>query len=146
MTNLESGNVPPANRRPNLPGLPIRRMANLLSVGALALLLVVPLPLCAQDSGAQASSPMGQLPQIAIGQQYELSQDPDNPDAPPQYQPVPNGDSDDSNMNSDEGDNNSDDNADNGDNDQNQNDDNGDNSPDSAGSDSDTPPPPPPSN
>jgi hypothetical protein len=114
-----------------------------LAVGALAALLIVPLPLCAQDFGSSALlRPTGQL-QMAIGQEYQLSPDPENPDNPPQFQAVPNGDSDDSSMNSDDNDNNSDDNADNSDNDQNQTDDNSDSSPDNSASDDNSPPPPP---
>ncbi|HTT76358.1 MAG TPA: hypothetical protein VMF50_10320 [Candidatus Binataceae bacterium] len=109
----------------------------------LVTLLMAPLPLAAQDNSGTVSSTIGQLPQVAIGQEYQLSQDPDNPDSPPQFQPVPNGDSDDSNVNSDDDDNSSDDNASSGDNDQNQNDDNQDNSDNAAPSDDNAAPQPP---
>lgn len=142
MSNFELGNLRPANPLTNLSrALPTRRSVNLLAAGALAALLIVPLPLRAQDSGSSASSsPMGQMLQLAVGQQYQLAPDPDNPDDPPQFQPVPNDDPDDSSANSDD-DNNSNDNADNGDNDQNQNDDNSDNSQDNSSSDDNSPPP-----
>jgi hypothetical protein len=146
MNNLESGNLAPAHPRRKFLGLSISRAASLVTAAALAVLLTVPLPLCAQDTDSATSSPMGQLPQMAVGQTYQVSPDPDNPNGPGQFQPVPNGDSDDPSMNSDDDDNNSDDNADNGDNDQNQNDDDSDNGPDNSASDSDSPPPPPPSN
>jgi hypothetical protein len=144
MSNFESGNHRPANSSANLFwGLSARRSSNLLAAGALAALLVMPLPLRAQTVGSSAASPMGQMPQLAVGQEYQLTPDPNNPDNPPQFQPVPDGDSGDSSMNSDDNDNNSDDNADNGDNDQNQNDD--DNT-DNAASDDNSPPPSPNSN
>jgi hypothetical protein len=145
MSNLESGNPRPASRLTSFScGSQTWRPASLLAAAAVAALLIVSSPLRAQDFGISVpSSPIGQLPQVAIGQQYQLSPDPDNPENPPQYQPVPNGDSDDSSMNSDDNDNNSDDNADSSDNDQNQNDDNSDNSPDNSASDDNSPPPPP---
>ena len=111
------------------------RPVGLLAAGAFAVLITLPLPLRAQT--LSRSAPMGQLPQLAIGQQYQLSPDTGDPDHPPQFQPVPNDDSDDSSMNSDD-DNNSDDNADNADTDQNQSDDN------SGAAPADDPPPPPP--
>jgi hypothetical protein len=145
MSNLESGNPKPGSPRTNFShGFPTWRPGSLLAAGALAALLTVSSPLRAQDFGISVpSSPMGQMTQMAIGQQYQLSPDPDNPENPPQFQPVPNGDSDDSSMNSDDNDNDADDNADNSDNDQNQNDDNSDNSPDNSASDDNSPPPPP---
>jgi hypothetical protein len=145
MNKFESGDLSSANRCLTSSGLPIRRPAYLLAAVAIAVLLIVPLPLCAQDADSLVSSPMGQLPQMAVGEEYQVVPDPDNPNGAGQFQPVPNGDSDDPSMNSDDDDNNSDDNADNGDNDQNQNDDS-DSGPDNSASDSDSPPPPPPSN
>jgi len=119
------------------------RRAAYVAMAMLVTLLMAPLPLAAQDNSGTVSSTIGQLPQVAIGQEYQLSQDPDNPDSPPQFQPVPNGDSDDSNVNSDDDDNSSDDNASSGDNDQNQNDDNQDNSDNAAPSDDNAAPQPP---
>jgi hypothetical protein len=137
MTNFEPSDLRSAPVRANPPkGLVTGRPVGLLATGAVAILLMLPLPLRAQTFGSTA--PMGQLPQLAVGQQYQLSPDTGDPDHPPQFQPVPNDDSDDSSMNSDD-DNNSDDNADNADNDQNQSDDTSGDAPAD-----DTPPPPPP--
>ena len=144
MSNLKSSNLRPSNQPASLTRVKFaRHPAKLLAAGAVAALLIVPLPLRAQDFGTTASSsPMGQLPQMAIGQEYQLTPDQDNPNNPPQFQPVPNGDPDDSSMNSDDNDDNSDDNADNGDNDQNQNDDNSDNDNSQDSSPNDNSPPP----
>lgn len=136
MSDLELSDLRPAAVRTNPPRGLMTGRPGILATGAIAILLMLPLPLRAQTFGRPA--PMGQLPQLAVGQQYQLSPDTGDPDHPPQFEPVPNDDSDDSSMNSDD-DNNSDDNADNADNDQNQSDDNSGDSPAD-----DTPPPPPP--
>jgi len=136
MTNLDLNDFRPLPERANpLRSFLTARPVGLLAAGAFAVLITLPLPLRAQT--LSRSAPMGQLPQLAIGQQYQLSPDTGDPDHPPQFQPVPNDDSDDSSMNSDD-DNNSDDNADNADTDQNQSDDN------SGAAPADDPPPPPP--
>lgn len=138
MTNLDLNDLRPLPQRANpLKRVLIARPVGLLAAGAFAVLLTLPLPLRGQSFGR--SAPISQLPQLAIGQQYQLSPDTGDPDHPPQFEPVPNNDSDDSSMNSDD-DNNSDDNADNADSDQNQSDDNSSDAP----ADEPSPPPPPP--
>jgi hypothetical protein len=91
-----------------------------------ALLLLCPLNLHAQDNSETTPAPMGQLPQVAIGQQYGPDGQPVNSDSSSDYQPPDDSDSN-QNATSDDDNNNSDDNADS---------DNNDNS-DSGGSNSD---------
>ena len=92
-----------------------------LMAAVFSLLLLFPLKLAAQGFGTTMAAPMGQLPQMAIGQEFgpdgQIINNPDSDDS--------SDDSNDSNASSDDNDNNSDDNADNGNNnDDNSSDDN----------------------
>jgi hypothetical protein len=79
---------------------------------AAALLLLCPLTLRAQDFGTTMAAPTGQLPQVAIGQEFGPDGQVINPDSSSDYQP-PDDSSDDSSAASDDSDeNNSDGSAD----------------------------------
>jgi hypothetical protein len=91
----------------------IRRVTKHLAIPcfACALLLLFPLSLRAQDDGT-APGPMGQLPQMAIGQEFGPDGQPINSDSSSDYQSSDDSDSNQNATSGDDNSNNSDDNAD----------------------------------